>query len=150
MSSIRRNWVIPCLVLPTALWGCASHARAEDESSQRISELEAENAALVKQVDTLKKQLDVLTTSPSVTVPVCPAFPPIAAVVLSVNRDLGLVVLNRGKEDGVKESYVFTIYRGSLFKGQVRVMNVQEGVCSGLITSEKALIAPGDSATTSL
>jgi hypothetical protein len=69
---------------------------------------------------------------------------------MSVNKDLRFVVLNKGSKDGVKAGYTFQIYRGQQYKGQVRVQDVQEGMCSALILNEKAPIANGDSATTRL
>ena len=46
---------------------------------------------------------------------------PIEALVLDVKKDLKLVILNKGKKDDVKVGYVFDIYRGSQYKGQVRI-----------------------------
>ena len=60
------------------------------------------------------------------------------------------MILNKGKKDEVKAGYVFDIYRGSQYKGQVRITDVQEGMSSGLILREMNAIGRGDSATTSL
>jgi hypothetical protein len=140
---------IGVLVGPLVL-GCASKADSHEECSRRIAELEAENGALSEQVDALERRLQLVLEKTGVHVISHAWPPPIDAYVLDVKRDLKLVVLNKGKKDGVKEGYTFSIYRGSKFKGQARVQDVQESMCSALITGEKSPIERGDSASTSL
>jgi hypothetical protein len=79
---------------------------------------------------------------------VCP--PLIEAVVLEVKPDLELLVLDRGEKDGVKVGFVFDVYRGSTYKGQVRIQDVQETTSSGRIVHAMNPMANGDSATTQL
>lgn len=149
MSFLGRFEALACLIGPMLL-GCASQADSHEECSRRIAELEVENRALSEQIDALESRLQLVLERTGVHVINDAWPPPIDALVLDVNRDLKLVVLNKGKQDGVKEGYTFTIYRGSQYKGLVRVQDVQEGMCSALITGEKAPIERGDSATTSL
>jgi prefoldin subunit 5 len=79
-------------------------------------------------------------------------MPQIEGSVVSVNPDLDLVVLNRGSKDGVQRGFKFDIYRGSQFKGRVRIQDVNETMSSGLIEylDKDKVIASGDRATTSL
>ncbi len=116
----------------------------------RIGDLEGEKMALAEQVETLDTRLTVMMKQTGIKAPDVFAQPAIEALVLDVKKDLKLVILNKGKKDEVKAGYVFDIYRGSQYKGQVRIQDVQEGMCSGLILREMNAIGRGDSATTSL
>jgi hypothetical protein len=69
---------------------------------------------------------------------------------MDVNSDLSFVVLNKGSRDGGKAGFLFNVYRGSIFKGQVRVQDVQEGMSSALIVNQKTPIAKFDKASTRL
>ena len=59
------------------------------------------------------------------------------------------VELYVGKQAGIKIGYVFVVYRGSTYKGQVRIEHVDETTCSGVILVQLNPITRGDSATTS-
>ena len=120
------------------------------DAEQRIDELEGENALLREQVDVLRTRLERAFRADGVHAIDCPVFPPIDAVVLDVNQKLGLVVLDKGKRDGVQIGYVFDVYLGSTYRGQVRVTDARERMSSGIILSEKSPIARGDSASTML
>jgi len=79
--------------------------------------------------------------------------PEINGRVLQVDYSLepGLVALNVGSNAGVKRGMVFQVYAGATYKGRVRVENVQEDMCSALVTgSTGAPIGQGDSAATRL
>ncbi|MSR62441.1 MAG: hypothetical protein EXS08_08350 [Planctomycetes bacterium] len=123
-----------------------------DREPRRLAEMEAENVELRQRVATLTEQLEGIYRSldifsgPSV----CDLPPAIDAEVLSVDAALRLLVLNKGKSDGVKPGYVFDLYRGVQYKGQVKVVDVQDSMCSASILNEKKPIEVGDSATTSL
>jgi prefoldin subunit 5 len=116
----------------------------------RISDLEKEKMELAEQVETLDTRLAVITTKTGISANEVFAPPRIEALVLDVKKDLKLVILNKGKKDDVKVGYVFDVYRGSQYKGQVRIQDVQEGMSSALILREKDAIGRGDSATTIL
>ena len=63
----------------------------------------------------------------------------------------GLVALNVGSAAGVKRGMTFEIFNGRTYKGQVRVENVHENMCSALIVgTPTAAIGQGDSAATNL
>jgi hypothetical protein len=65
----------------------------------------------------------------------------------------GLVALNVGSKAGVKRGYVFEIYSGSTYKGQVRVDVVHDDVSSAVIVvppPNGGQITAGDRAATRL
>jgi len=86
-------------------------------------------------------------------VPPC-AFPVprIDAAVLTVDADENLVWLNVGSNDGVKRGFTFHVYRGSRYKGDVRVENVEDDFCAAVVimAAESTVMAQGDRATTIL
>jgi len=123
---------------------------ATRNSMTRIADLEGEKMALAEQVETLDTRIAVMAKQTGVKLTDVFAQPAIEALVLDVKKDLKLVILNKGKKDEVKVGYVFDIYRGSQYKGQVRIQDVQEGMSSALILHEMNSIGRGDSATTSL
>ena len=131
------------------LMGCVTSRPPDPEAPRRVAELEKENAQLREQIDSLQKRVDALTAVDFVFDGLG-GPPSIDALVVSVDRGLELVVLDKGKLDGVKVGYVFDLYHGSTYKGQVRVQDVLNSTCSAKILSEKSEIAAGDNATTQL
>jgi chromosome segregation ATPase len=123
---------------------------ATKNAGMRIEDLEGQKVALATEVENLNTRLEIVYRETGASAAVFQTQKAIEALVLDVNKDLKLVILNKGKKDDVKIGYVFDIYRGSQYKGQVRIQDVQEGIASGLILSEKSAIGRGDSATTSL
>jgi|SRR6185436_10524837 len=128
---------------------CSSSGAARAEHT---SELERENAALRQQVDDLEARLDAMLRAVDGFGTSCPTYPAIDAQVVSVDGDRRTVILDKGERDGVKADYVFDVYRGSTYKGQVRIQDVQAATSTGLILHEfrKSPMASGDSATTQL
>lgn len=123
---------------------------ATRNANTRIGDLEGEKVVLVTEVENLNTRLEIIMRETGVAATSFQAQPAIEALVLDVKKELKLVILNKGKKDDVKVGYVFDIYRGSQYKGQVRIQDVQESMASGLILNEKTAIGRGDSATTSL
>jgi len=123
---------------------------ATQNAMTRIADLEKEKMGLAEQVETLDTRLAVITKKTGVNANEIFTPPQIEALVLDVKKDLKLVILNKGKKDQVKVGFVFDIYRGSQYKGQVRIQDVQEGMSSALILNEMNPIGRGDSATTGL
>ena len=78
----------------------------------------------------------------------------IDGAVLEVVRNVppGLIAINKGKADGVERGYTFEIWNTTTntYKGQVRVENVRDGMCTCIIVREVdgQQIASGDSAST--
>ena len=60
------------------------------------------------------------------------------------------MVLDAGKEEGVCNDYIFSLYLGTTFKGQVKALKVEEHRSLAVILNEKKPIAVGDSASTGI
>jgi predicted nucleic acid-binding Zn-ribbon protein len=123
---------------------------ATRNAQRQIADLQGQSSTLEEQVGTLEARIAQIVDVTGFELKDAMAQPKIDAYVLNVDRGLKLVILNKGKKDNVKEGYTFDVYRGSQYKGQVRIQDVQEGMSSGLIVSEKNAIATGDQATTTL
>jgi hypothetical protein len=123
---------------------------ATSSATRRIADLEAEAAGLREQVASLDARIAQIVAMTDIKLSDVVAPPPIDAYVLNVDRSLKLVVLNKGKKDNVREGYTFDVYRGSQYKGRVRIQDVQESMSSAIILNEKSAITSGDSATTTL
>ena len=123
---------------------------ATRNANTRIGDLEGEKVALATDLENHKTRLEIIMRETNFSASNLISQPAIEALVLDVKKDLKLVILNKGKKDDVKVGYVFDIYRGSQYKGQVRIQDVQDSMASGLILNEKTAIGRGDSATTSL
>lgn len=123
--------------------------RSAQEANTRSEELETANAALEKNINDLKgelvamqgqvsqldTQLATLVDVTGVSYSEIAAQDQIDAVVLQALYDSkpGLVALNVGSNDGVKRGYTFEVFDGDNYKGQVRVENVREDMCTALI-----------------
>ncbi len=132
----------------------ADEARGNAET--QIADLEAEKVTLTDKVSELETRLAVVIETTGVDPKNIGTTPVIQASVLQVRYDKdggpGLVMLNVGKNHDVKRGYTFDIYRGTTYKGQVRVEDVQDAMCSAVIISSNkgTTIAQGDSASTNL
>jgi len=80
------------------------------------------------------------------------AMPTIRAKVVSVKPDAGMIVLNVGKEDGVKKNFTFTVHRGPKFVAKVSVFEVRDDISAAMIDvkAKGAAIQRGDNAWTRL
>ncbi len=82
------------------------------------------------------------------------AQPDISGAVVVVSNDVkpGLLGINRGKADGVKRGYMFSIYNGSKLKGRARVETVEDNMCFAVVESvfENRTFSTGDLAKTRL
>ena len=127
---------------------------AKAAADQQIADLEAEKVGLQDEVSRLDTHLAMVLEKTGLTVPELLATPKIDAQVLDVRLDLapGLVMLNVGKDKEVKRGYTFEIWRGRQYKGQVRVENVQDNICSALVMSAVpgTTMSQGDRAATFL
>ena len=144
MPRMDLTFALTLLLFPCA---CATAPAEPAGTLDRITKLERENAELRSRIDLLSEKVWELT--PHID-PGIVDGPRIDGHVLDVKRDLNLVVLDKGKRDDVVVGFVFDVYSGAKYKGQVRITDVQERMCSGTILSEPSPIAPGDSATTGL
>ena len=132
-----------------------------EETTQKNSQLENTIADLRGQLasvegerSSLETQLATLVDVTGVSWEDIASQEKIDAAVVQVNADIqpGLLALSKGSADGVKRGYTFEIYKGSQYKGQVRVENVRENMCTALIvkTMDGQTIAAGDNASTRL
>ena len=124
-----------------------SLAKTIEDQQMRIHELEGDvsglNTQLATLIDVTGASLKDITAQPLIN----------ATVVKAVyDIDPGLVALNVGETGGVKRGHTFSIYNGKEYKGEVRVENVRENMCTALITDLVAgkTIRQGDSAATRL
>jgi predicted nucleic acid-binding Zn-ribbon protein len=137
-----------------------ANTRSEDLAAQnaalenQISDLNTTIAGLQRDVSSLDTQLATLVDVTGVTVSEIMGQELINASVLQAVYDIkpGLVALNVGSNSGVKRGYTFEVYNGAQYKGQVRVENVREDMCTALIlrTEEGQTIQSGDKAATRL
>jgi len=135
--------------------------RSAEESAAR---LEAQVSSLSSQVDQMKKQLDAMAASNGdleaqieaavqlgFDIAQVRASPQIDGVIENVNRELGLVVLSVGADDGVKRGTTFEIYApGEGYKGKVVVDDVYPDNAAARIVRENGSISVMDRATTRL
>lgn len=123
-------------------------------ANTQIGDLLASNVSLEDSVSSLNTRLMVLAEVTNTNLDDIMAQPQIEGAVLDVRYDLspGLVMLNVGSDNEVQRGFTFEIFRGSTYKGKVRVENVQGKFCSAVIIDAKAgtTIAQGDRAATNL
>ena len=132
--------------------------RDAEEASQnaalRIADLEGQLTSAQTELESLQTRFDTLVEVTNVDPANFTTLPPIDAAVLEVRLDLspGLVMVNAGKNKNVRPGYTFEIYRGSQYKGQVRIENVQDNVSSGVIVRAVpgTTMVQGDLAATQL
>ncbi|MBS3762007.1 MAG: hypothetical protein KGZ25_01765 [Planctomycetes bacterium] len=77
--------------------------------------------------------------------------PIIDAKVARIDKDLGAVVLNKGKESKVRVGFPFIVYRDKRFIAKVYVMDVQENMSVARVDRSLGIPSPlrvGDNATT--
>jgi myosin heavy subunit len=123
---------------------------AKKNAELKIGDLEKAAVAMREEISNLETRIAVIIEDTGYDGGRAMAAPKIDGYVLDVNRDLKLVVINKGAKDQVKVGYTFSIYRGSQYKGQVRINDVQDGMASGQIVGEKSPITRGDSASTGI
>jgi myosin heavy subunit len=123
---------------------------AKQDADRQIADLETTRTTLQAEVQKLDTHLAVIQEATDVSIDDILAPKKVDGAVLAVDAASGLVMLNVGKDDGVKRGYSFDVWSGSQYKGQVRVMNVQAGMCSALLKTpvQGAAIRQGDLAST--
>lgn len=75
---------------------------------------------------------------------------PMDAKIVAVSKDVPLVMLSIGSDDGVKKGYQFTIYRESRYIGRVVIEEVYKDMAAARILKKMTIraIKKGDNATT--
>jgi len=124
-------------------------------ASKSIVDLEIDRETLRKVNANLDAQLQTLAEATGTKLADLMPMPLIDGAVLQVvalGNDMSLIAINKGEEHGVKRGFTFEIHRGSQYKGQARVENVQAGMCSAIVirTVDGQTIGQGDLASTRL
>lgn len=122
------------------------------QASLQIASLEVDKTSAHKDVMDLETQVQTFVAAFGVPASVLLLQPQIDGAVLMVSHAIqpGLVSINRGSNDGVQRGFIFEIYNGAHYKGQVRVETVQGDMCTAVIlkTFEGRSIEQGDNAAT--
>ena len=134
----------------TAEQGQRDAEGVQQDLERNIADLEMEKTSLGDQVSTLETHLAVLSDHTGVSIGEIMSLPQVDGAVLAVDASVGLVMLNVGSANDVKRGFVFDVWAGNIYKGQVKVQNVQEGMCSATIENPVAgtSIQQGDLAST--
>lgn len=146
-----KPWLSTLMV--SALWSsCAGVEPDSQESTWRVEGLEREIDRLRARIDELEQQEEFLRQAASAHINACQiAIPPrIDARVIELVPGQPFVYLDVGHADGVLDGYTFSVFSGSTFKGQVKVVKVEEHRSLAVVTGGKQPIAAGDSASTGL
>jgi predicted nucleic acid-binding Zn-ribbon protein len=126
--------------------------RTVTERENTIADLERQATALQNSLSDANTLIATAEASLGTSFADLMAMPHISGAILMVSDDMapGLVSINRGSADNVKRGFTFDVYSGGVYKGRVRVVNVQENQCFAVIekTYEGRSIAQGDSAAT--
>ncbi|MCB9916147.1 MAG: hypothetical protein H6828_13550 [Planctomycetes bacterium] len=124
------------------------------ELSKKIDDMNAEIVALNHQISELDTNLATLVDVTGVKLSDVISQSLVNGSVIQANYDVkpGLVALNVGSNDKVQRGYTFHIYNGSQYKGEVRVENVRDDMCTALILNlvPGQKIQQGDRASTRL
>ncbi len=78
------------------------------------------------------------------------APPAIDALVAQVDQEYGFVILDKGGNDNVEKGYVFDVFRGADYLGQVRVDTVNDNYSTARILLSNGTMRAHDRATTRL
>jgi len=98
-------------------------------SQEQINSLEQRVTAIDKEKETLTNQLEVAKKQ-GFDINALIAPPEISAYVQEVDTELGFVVLSVGSDDKVKKGFVFHVYRGKSYLGEVQVDDVYPDSCA--------------------
>jgi len=138
--------------------------KARRDAEERLRTAQAQIADLEKSLTTAKKGLLAMETKLATVQAVynisaddVAVQPQIDGSVLQIDYSIqpGLVAINRGSNDNVSPGTVFEIYSlgaNGTYKGQARVENVHQDVCSAILirTVAGTTIGQGDRASTRL
>lgn len=136
------------------------------DQRQKIEQLEASNKDLNRQIVALKSKINDLETDNGnltkilnklVDEGLAPVdvlegvpLPPIDGKILSVDPVRNIIVINRGKKDGVRGGYRFTIYRGDEYVGRLLIENAVDDLAYGRALPEytRKKVQVGDDVST--
>jgi len=116
---------------------------------RQIADLDDELTVALERAREAEMLVDVARTAgfnPAMIV----ATPAIDAQVAQVDNDVGFVILDKGAADSVERGFVFDVYRGTDYLGQVTVDQVHDRHATASITLPRGDIRRFDRATTRL
>jgi hypothetical protein len=120
----------------------------------RVASMEEELGSVQNALEKTNVELATLVQYTGVALSDVMPEPLIEGAVVQVKLDItpGLVMLNVGSNQNVKQGMTFDVYRGGQYKGEVKVQDVQANMCSALITmaAPGAVMTQGDRASTRL
>lgn len=127
---------------------------ARDElaaAEQQLADMQSSMAGLTAQLRDAEGLLEVAKAAGFTPTDII-AAPLIEAQVASVDAEYNFVILNKGADSNVERGYVFEIYSGKNYKGQVRVDQVHPNYATAQIefVTDGMSIERFDSATTHL
>lgn len=126
--------------------------RSLKEANDSIASLEADVTARENRIAELDTVIQTASETFGTDLFTLHRMPHISGAVLIVSDDQvpGLVSINRGTADNVQRGFTFDVFSGGMYKGKVRVVDVQENQCFCIIESvmEGRSILQGDSART--
>ena len=141
-----------CVRQPGAGPGACGEAAAAQ--ANLVASLERTRADLNDEVSKLEADISSLVEATGMSLGSITSLPLIDGAVVSVRSDPapGLIAINKGKAHGVERGFTFEIYGGGQYKGQVRVDNVQDNMCTAVVlrTVDGRSISTGDSASTQI
>jgi predicted nucleic acid-binding Zn-ribbon protein len=131
--------------------------RAAEEAKTRtdrdVAELRKALASSNRERESLQNKIDSLVAFTGVNASDVAAQPEVSASVTQVDSKDGAVLVQFGVgKDKVKIGYVFDVWKGATWKGQVRIDQVYANSCAGTVIHANAgtKIERGDSASTRL
>lgn len=131
--------------------GRASRLKRDlDQVNEELSNFKKEYTDLVNISDADKLRLEVYLKQFGPIDPALRPVPPLDARIHDVERELKAAVLTVGDNQKVQVGDVFTVYRGSDYIGQVKVVRTYGDQSGAMIIheAEGRQIKPGDRATT--
>ncbi|KAA3607114.1 MAG: hypothetical protein DWQ01_15530 [Planctomycetota bacterium] len=129
----------------------AAQSEAEDGQNQaegQVRELEAQLNRVQDNLDQKEALLAMAAREYSIDFgKLSQPQPDMDGLVLSSSYADGtpIVIINRGKSDGVRVGFTFDVFNGGLYKGQIRVEHVNENSAAARVTLEgEGQIVQGD------
>jgi len=119
-------------------------AQQAKDATDRVKELEVA-------IKDAKQKIEILTTKGGKYEEVTQVVQaPVDAKVIKVDRSSNLVVINRGREQGVEVGYIFTIFRGDTYLGDLRIESIAANVAAGspVAGTSVGTMREGDNAST--
>ncbi|MEW6356704.1 MAG: hypothetical protein AB1696_10280 [Planctomycetota bacterium] len=130
-------------------------AREKEIEAQKLAQQAKESGDRLKEVEVAlkdaKQKIEILTTKGGQYEESTQLVQsPVDAKVIKVDRSANLVVINRGREQGVEVGYIFTVFRGDAYLGDLRIESVAANVAAGAPVSGTSVgtMREGDNAST--